>query len=334
MSRIRVIVIFCFFLVLFISVCPLSAQRAVGSGRLGGKVLDGDGDPIAGATVKVRIMAVVNEKRAGYEISTTSDAKGKWKMLGLVSGWADVTASAPGFTSFTHKVEISQVYEDMHLNFKLKKDTSFQDALANLGPDPLAALSGYVEEGNQLYKQRRFEDAVTAYKKFEEERPDQHLIHYYLGICYQQMEQLDAAQAEFEKVVEGFQKEGAAESGQVRSQVLFTLAELLAEQGKREEALEYFRASHDADPYNEKVAYNLGDLCFALQRGEEAVEYLNRAVDIRPSWADPYLKLGYVYLNLENFSQAGESFRKYLDLNPDAPEKAEVKDILEDLKNK
>jgi len=334
MSRIRIIVILCFFLLLFISVEPLSAQRAVGAGRLGGKVLNEDGDPIAGATVKVRIMAVINAKREGFEISTTSDAKGKWKIIGLVSGWSDVTASATGYTSFTHKVEISQVYGDMHLNFKLKKDTSFQDALANLGPDPLAALSGYVEEGNRLYKQRRFEDAIAAYKKFEKEQPDQHLIHYYLGICYQQMEQLDAAQAEFEKVVEGFHEEGAAESGQVRSQVLFTLAELLAEQGKREEALEYFRASHEADPYNEKVVYNLGDLCFALQRGEEAVEYLKSAVDIRPSWADPFLKLGYVYLNLENFSQAEESFRKYLELNPEASEKAEVMNILEDLKNK
>jgi len=334
MSRIRIVVFLSFFLFLFICVGPLSAQRAVGAGRLGGKVLNEDGDPIAGATVKVRIMAVVNTKREGYEVSTTSDAKGKWKLIGLVSGWSDVTASAPGYTSFTHKVEISQVYEDMHLNFKLKRDTSFQDALANLGPDPLAALSEYVEDGNRLYKQRRFEEAIAAYGKFEKEQPDAHLIHYYTGICYQQMEQFDTAQAEFEKVVEGFQKEGAAESGQVRSQVLFTLAELLAERGQREEALGYFRASLEADPYNEKVAYNLGDLCFALQRGEEAVEYLQSALDIRPSWSEPLLKLGYVYLNLEQYSQAESSFRKYLELNPEAPERAEINKILEELKNK
>src|SRR5688572_6190167 len=75
---------------LAVAAAPLGAQDWKGTGRLEGKVLDANGKPVEGATVKLD-----NPARGGGPTVKT-DKKGKWAFLGLVAGAWNIDAEADG----------------------------------------------------------------------------------------------------------------------------------------------------------------------------------------------------------------------------------------------
>src|SRR4029453_4900879 len=70
---------------------PLGAQDWKGMGRLEGRVLDPDGKPVEGATVKLDLP----ERGGGPTITT--DKKGKWAVGGIVAGKWNADVEAPGY---------------------------------------------------------------------------------------------------------------------------------------------------------------------------------------------------------------------------------------------
>ena len=71
---------------------PLAAQDWKGMGRLEGKVLDPDGKPIEGATVKLDLP-----ERGGGGPTAKTDKKGKWAVGGIVGGRWNADIEAAGF---------------------------------------------------------------------------------------------------------------------------------------------------------------------------------------------------------------------------------------------
>src|SRR5262245_37538096 len=67
---------------------PAAAQ----TGRVGGTVKDGNGQPIKGATVVAE-----NPQSSPSSFTATTDDKGRYSIIGLRSGTWKITASAPGF---------------------------------------------------------------------------------------------------------------------------------------------------------------------------------------------------------------------------------------------
>jgi hypothetical protein len=74
---------------LILGTVPAAAQ----TGRVGGTVKDGNGQPIKGATVVAE-----NPSSSPSSFTATTDDKGRYSIIGLRSGNWKITASAPGFT--------------------------------------------------------------------------------------------------------------------------------------------------------------------------------------------------------------------------------------------
>ena len=143
--------------VAFVAVTPGHAQDWKGKGRLAGKVLDEEGNPLPGAFVKLELPG-----RGGPEPLITDD-KGKWAIFGLASGRWNVDIGAEGYVTMSAFANVSQVR-------RLPPGTIQLEKAVPVGPPPEVLEA--IEKGDAAYKEGRFADARVEYEKLLELRPD------------------------------------------------------------------------------------------------------------------------------------------------------------------
>jgi tetratricopeptide (TPR) repeat protein len=192
----------------------------------------------------------------------------------------------------------------------------------------------FFEEGNRLFKEGKYSEAIASYKSCLDENPQAYKIHYYIGNCYMEMNEIELGQEEYEKVLQGAKQEESPESAEAQAEASYLLGELSAKRKDKEAALKYFMRCLELDPQNEIYAYNVGDVCFSLRKIEEAIHHFTLASEIKPSWPNPYLKLGYVYLHKADYPNARKNFIKFLELDPEHPQAESIKKILDTLKRR
>jgi len=95
------------------------------------------------------------------------------------------------------------------------------------------------------------------------------------------------------------------------------------------------RAAHADDP-TEKAAkrhYERGQKLFNLQKFDEALEQYQKAFDAKPIPAFLF-NIGQCHRNLGDYDAAIFSFKRYLKLEPEAENRDQVEELLEELENK
>lgn len=144
---------------------PVSAQNA----RATGTVRDTSGKPIKGATIRA-----VNKEFVPSEVTSITDDKGRWAMIGLRSGTWTFIVEAPGFA----KVEApapARVGNTSPLAFVLARD---------LGPIPNAlvpSIAQLIAAANVLRDEGRLDQALAAYQDIRGKNPT--LTHLHLVIA-------------------------------------------------------------------------------------------------------------------------------------------------------
>ena len=83
-----------------VSALPAAAQ----TGRIGGTIKDGQGQPIKGATVTAE-----NPSASPSSFTATTDDKGRYSIIGLKSGGWKITAVAPGFAPASGQVPVRTI---------------------------------------------------------------------------------------------------------------------------------------------------------------------------------------------------------------------------------
>ncbi len=308
----------------------LGAQ-AMGYGRIEGRVIDEEGNPIPNATVTAEKLEHVTKKLTTFKKSVTTNQKGLWRMFNVMGGDIVVTATAEGYFSQTERVEISQSYPNLHINFKLKKaemPTELPDA-----EKPATMTFNHLEDAGKYFQEERFEDAIRSYTLALENSPENYLVYNYIGNCYMRMEKYDLAEQAFKDFLESAQKDNSPTSIPMQADALSSLGTICARKNNNEAALDYFLEAHKLNPMDEEVTYNLGEIHFSLRKIDEAIEYYRIASDINPTWPDPVMKLGYAYLNKKDMLKAKEHFKKFLEMAPDHPQAEGIKFLLEDIKD-
>ena len=252
-------------------------------------------------------------------------------MINLGSGLCLIEASAPGFQSHVERVSISQINPNNRVNFKLKRielpPEEKEEAIDEM-------FFKYFEDANKIFKEGKYKEAIVTYKLCLDENPEAYQIHYYIGNCYKEMDEIGLAQEEYEKVAQGLEQEKRPDLAEIQSEVLSFMGELSLERKDREAALKYYKEALELDPRDENLAYTVGEVCFSLGKIEDAVYHFNLASELKPTWANPYLKLGYVYLRQEDYQKAKENFNKFLELEPDHPQAENIKEIIVRLEKK
>lgn len=134
---------------------PVLAQSA----RAAGTVRDTNGRPIKSATVKA-----VNREAHPPEITSTTDDKGRWAMIGLRTGTWMFTAEAPGFVPVQAPAPV-RVAGTPPLGFTLAHDP---------GPIPGALdknVMQLVSAANAMRDRGQFDQALSAYQQLRDQNP-------------------------------------------------------------------------------------------------------------------------------------------------------------------
>jgi outer membrane receptor for ferrienterochelin and colicins len=98
----RIVHCFIFFILLFPGTVAVSGQT--GPGGLGGIVADGQGKPIAGATVRVR------DEKTGLELTAQTGPDGGFRFRTVSGNAVSLTVSADGFAPVTRRFEVVPAY--------------------------------------------------------------------------------------------------------------------------------------------------------------------------------------------------------------------------------
>jgi tetratricopeptide (TPR) repeat protein len=89
-------------------------------------------------------------------------------------------------------------------------------------------------------------------------------------------------------------------------------------------------AADDAATRAAKLHFDRGEKLYALTRFSEALDEYQKAFDARPI-PDFLFNIGQCYRNLGDYDSAIFSYRKYLTAAPDAPNRAQVEQLIGDL---
>jgi hypothetical protein len=129
------------------------------SARATGTVRDTGGKPLKGATIRA-----VNKEAYPPEITSSSDDKGRWAMIGLRTGTWTFFAEAPGFTKAQTPWQV-RVGGTVPLGFVLARD---------LGPIPNAltkTVQQQIAAANSLRDRGQLDQAITAYEQVRDQNP-------------------------------------------------------------------------------------------------------------------------------------------------------------------
>jgi tetratricopeptide (TPR) repeat protein len=96
----------------------------------------------------------------------------------------------------------------------------------------------------------------------------------------------------------------------------FDLGELLAQQGRLDEAAEHFASALEINPRFAHAWHNMGMILVQRGKLDEAIEEFSKAVEIDPRFADAYNKLGAALASKGRLDEAAANFAKAIEIDP------------------
>lgn len=284
-------------------------QEWKGKGRIRGFVLRENGEPIADAKITLTHIQL----QATLNINTNE--KGWFLAAWIKGGSWHVDVEAEGYVPIKLSYEVSEIIPNPAMEIILKKTEK-----TVVKEDLVEIVQGLILEGNELFEQKKYEEAVAKFKEIVEKVPELYQINLNIGNCYYEMGDYDSAISCYKAVLE---KEPE------NKDALVSLGNVYLEKGELEKGMELFNKLSDEDATSPITLYNIAALFFNKGELETAVRYYEQALSLDQNMADAYYQSGLCYLNLNKKEKAKESFLKYLELKPDSDKADQVKAFLE-----
>jgi Tfp pilus assembly protein PilF len=285
------------------------SQEWKGKGRIRGNVLGEDGEPIANATITLTHL------KLKAKLNVITDKKG-WFLAAWVKGGSwHVDVEAVGYIPRKASYEVSEITPNPAMEIILKKTEK-----TVVREDLVETVKGLLLEGNELFEQKKHEEALAIFKEIAEKVPELYQINLNIGNCYYEMGDYDSAIPCYKAVLE---KEPENQDA------LVSLGNVYLEKGELEKGMELFSKLSDEGAASPIALYNIATNLFNKGELETAARYYEQALDLDQNMADAYYQLGLCYLNLNKKEKAKESFLKYLELKPDSDKAQQVKAFLE-----
>ena len=158
----------------------------------------------------------------------------------------------------------------------------------------------FQKTGYCLQKEKRYKEAISAYRKADVLKPDHIWTIRHLATCYRQLRDFASA-LEYYRKVEAMQPEN--------KNVTFFIGSCLAEQERYEEALQCFFKLDLMENDCIKAWRAIGWCSFVSGKSEQAMRYYEKVLALKPIATD-YLNAGHVALRLGNMEKAAELYGK------------------------
>ncbi|MGQ9472074.1 MAG: tetratricopeptide repeat protein [Candidatus Aminicenantales bacterium] len=298
------------FIIMWLMLSSVLAQEHKGQGRLTGYVFDEQGNPLEGVRVKLFSL----KAQSGFEIMT--DKSGKWVAAWIRGGGWNIDFEKFGYMPRKISVEVQEFGRNPEIKINLKK------AEGLVITDELKDL---LVKGNELFEQKRYEEAILIYQEILQKYPDAYIIYKNIGNCYFQQEKYAEAEKEYQKILE-------KDPQNIDAMIL--IGNTYANRGETDKAMEYYGKIAFEKIEDPVVLYNLGTNYYNSSRFEEALKYYQRAVDLQKDFLDAIYQLGLTYLTLGKTTEAIQTFENYLKVDADSERASQVKGFLEYLKKK
>ena len=292
---------------------PAMAQ----TGRVGGTVRDGSGQPIKGATVLAE-----NPQSSPSSFTTTTDDKGRFSIIGLRSGTWKITASAPGFAPGGGSIPVRTIgAPNPPVDIVLAPGaTGPTGALAGVDTK---ALQGELAKAEELLNAQQYDAAIAAYNAILTKTPALTMINLQIGRAYRLKKDYDSALATYKKMLE-------ANPNDERAKIELGMTNL--EKGDLPAAETALTEASQSVSASREVFYNLGEVKFAKGETDAAMAAYQRAVDMDPNWGKPLFKLGLGHLQKGDTKAAIATLEKVIAVDPNSAEAGMAKATVEQLK--
>ncbi len=155
-------------------------------------------------------------------------------------------------------------------------------------------------------RQRKFADAVTAYKKAVALLPSNAQAYFDLGGCYIELKQYDDAIAALQKAL-------ALDAGIAGANMQLGFAYFQTK--KYDEAEKYIKKELDAHPNDIGGLGNLGTMYLRSGQQAKALEVFKKVRDLAPNSAGAYSNLGHCYFSMKQYNEAIEMLGKAISMH-------------------
>ena len=296
---------------------PAAAQS---TGMVKGKVVDGEGKPVADAQILIEYTDGVTRKT-----TTKSNGRGEFIQIGLFPGTYKVTASKDkvGTQTFEARVRIGNASE---VNFVLSPTSGMSEADVKKN----AALQASFQAGVEASRAGQHDAAIAKFTEAAGLMPNCHDCYYNIGFAHAQKQQYTEAEAAYRKAIEIKPDSVDAYNG---------LATIYNAQKKFDEAqqasakaAELAGGAAGGGGGNAEAIYNQGVILWNAGKFEEAKAQFEKAIAANPNMADAHYQLAMANLNLGKMPEAVAAFEAYLKVAPDGPHAGEAKNAIAALK--
>jgi tetratricopeptide (TPR) repeat protein len=163
-------------IVVCLAAVPARAQTA----RATGTVKD-----TAGKAMKGAIVRATNKDAYPSQITSTTDDKGRWAMIGLRTGTWTFVAEAPGYTKQEAQWPV-RVAGTVPMHFVIARD---------LGPIPGALTKNIQQQlaaANALRDKGQLDQALVAYEQIRDQNPKLTAVNLVVGNVYRRKAALES----------------------------------------------------------------------------------------------------------------------------------------------
>ena len=295
-----------------IMLLAVPATRAQGTITALGKIVDAEGKPMADVQVLLDYKGHIVQK-----YHTKTDKNGIFTHLSVFGGAYRVTLTKPGVgeVSFnTNLQEVDSLQKPPEYKFVPKPAAAAPPpgsglaAAGSTAPPPnMGQLANSINSAIALAKSGDTDGAIAAYQAILATTPQIPLEHMNLGSVYRKKGDLAKAEAEMRQSVE-------LDSGFVDGYV--GLATVLAEAGKRDQAIEAMKKGTEANPQSGRLQYALGVLAEGAGDAATAKAAFLKAEELDPQNFETQYHLATVALNQNNKAEAISRLEKFIAAAP------------------
>lgn len=291
---------------------PDSAFAFQSEAVVSGRVIDEDGNPVAGAT----LVAVTAGDQEELRFDATSADDGTYRFPDLHQNVRyTMTVEKEGFTG----VETLVVF-DRRVN---SRDFTLRYAGRQLAQEAYQRGVAAAQAGDF---DAAAADITAAVEAIEGTVVDDQMLIAALGALAQvqfRRGDMDAAGAAYERVIVLVPDD---------VQAIYALGHVRDAQERYDEGEAAFRRVLEVMPSNAQAQYSLGSLLLRAGKPEAAVEPLEQAVQLQPEFPQAHRSLGNAHAQTGERDKAIEHLETYLQQMPDAPDAEQVQSLLAQLR--
>jgi tetratricopeptide (TPR) repeat protein len=316
------------------------------TGGVEGDVKGEDGQPVAGADVKIDRIDIKQH------FQTKTDKKGHYFHAGLPSGnynislwqadkqiWLDQNVRISVGEPTRHDVDIKAAQEAAVKS--MPKEQKEQLEKIEKEKKKIGDMKKHYDDGNTLYASKQFEQALTEFKTASEMDPSQYVIFARIAETEEQLKQYDEAITNYQKAISVLepQAEQKADLKQVLADYYNNFGGMLAKGGKPKDALEAYKKAVALFPAKAGMYYfNLGVVLTNSRAPlEDRLSAFKQAIDADPNNANAYFLYGQTLSEKMTFTPEGKisappemfvALNKYLELDPQGKFAQGAKDLI------